>query len=171
MLQAHSVLLWTAALFFLHTCECAQCLHVHWLTQVTQLGSMCSKLEMLQTFFTSLDNPCFTIAQKKALLLSLNRQQRLGIIELILNIVYENIDISDDTLDELDTYRKTLRGIASRGQSVTNRTLARHCKGVLLALKIANTRVKLPLVKESKNKQVCTTSSPQTPALVDSAPQ
>jgi hypothetical protein len=98
---------------------------------------MCSKYDTLKAFYNTLTEPCLSEGQKKAILLKLNRRQRLGIAELIINVLVGNLEISNETKELLTNYSSQLRRIARQGKDVTNELLARYSKAVTLALKIA----------------------------------
>jgi hypothetical protein len=75
--------------------------------------------------------------QKRSILLKLRKRQRLGIAELIINVLVGNLHISQETRELLTNYSQSMRFIARQGKDVTNQQLARHSKAVTLALKIA----------------------------------
>jgi hypothetical protein len=98
---------------------------------------MCTKYETLRTFYDTLTQQCLSEGQKKAILLKLNRRQRLGIAELIINVLIGNLKISGDTRELLANHSSQLRLIARQGKDVTNQQLARYSKAIILALTIA----------------------------------
>jgi hypothetical protein len=98
---------------------------------------MCSKYDSLKTFYNTLTNPCLNEGQKRSILLKLRKRQRLGIAELIINVLVGNLHISQETRELLTNYSQSMRFIARQGKDVTNQQLARHSKAVTLALKIA----------------------------------
>jgi hypothetical protein len=109
---------------------------------------MCSKYDSLKAFYETLTNPCLNDGQKRSILLKLRKRQRLGIAELIINVLIGNLNISDETRELLTNYSEQMRFIARQGKDITNQQLARHSKAVTQALKIALER----LEKESENR-------------------
>jgi hypothetical protein len=112
---------------------------------------MCSKHDSLKAFYKALSEHCFTEGQKKAILLSLNKRQRFGIAELIINVLIGNLELSDERAELLTNYRDSLRKIARHGKDITNKQLSRNYKAVLLVLKIALKTLEEEEVKETEN--------------------
>jgi hypothetical protein len=102
---------------------------------------MCTKYQTLKVFYNILTEPCLNEGQKKAILLKLNRQQRLGIAELVINVLIGNLEIPEETRELLTNYSEQLRFIARQGKDVTNAQLARYSKAVLAVLNIAMKRL------------------------------
>ena len=95
------------------------------------------KYTALKDFLHCLTSDNITQRQKKALLLQASRIQRLGLIEITLNVTYGNIDLDATKLDDLRKYRLGLRRICNRGSSGNNQLLANNLPALVLVLKIA----------------------------------
>lgn len=96
-----------------------------------------AKYAALKDFLHCLTSDNITQRQKKALLLQASRIQRLGLIEITLNVTYGNIELDASKLDSLRKYRLGLRRICSRGSSGNNELLANNLPALVLVLRIA----------------------------------
>ncbi len=96
-----------------------------------------AKYSQLKDFLHCLTSDDITHRQKKAILLNANKIQRLGLIEITLNVTYGNIELGEERLTALRKYRLGLRRICSRGSSGNNQLLASNLSALILVLKIA----------------------------------
>lgn len=109
------------------------------------------KYSPLKDFLHCLTSDDITHRQKKALLVNASKLQRLGLIEIALNVTYGNIELGEERLAQLRKYRLGLRRICSRGSSATNELLASNLSALVLVLRIAlDHRIAVP---SSNNKK------------------
>lgn len=104
-------------------------------------ATMKPKFDSLTGFFKALQDPHVTPRQKKAILLHCTKIQRLGLAEIILNVILGNLAValSDEICDSLEKYRPHLSNIISLGKKITNKVLSRKHRAVVFALQISMT--------------------------------
>jgi hypothetical protein len=113
---------------------------------------MCTKFDILNAFLKYLNDDCFNNRQKKAILLHCNTSQRLAIIEIIVNLFFHNVPVTEAAIDSLDKYATILRKIATQGSLITNETLAIHHKAVGAAIMVGTEHLKFPIMKKQRGK-------------------
>lgn len=74
-----------------------------------------------------------TLRQLKAVLSTVTRKQILALREVATNAIRGNLDLSEETLKKLKSFKKFLRDFAIRG--VKRCVLSKRCKAIYLLLR------------------------------------
>lgn len=103
---------------------------------MTAFVNTIQKFHPLMGFLKTLTTNDLNSSQGKAVLGRLSRTQRLAVTELITNVVFCKMELSNFEMERLIKYEKQLRKIVLLGKNITNNVLANHQMAVRTVLRV-----------------------------------